>query len=134
MKIDHVGYAVKNIDKAIAEFEKLGFKFEKTVEDNDRNLCICFGNNAAYRVELVSPMDKIKPSPVDTYLSKVGPTAYHFCYKSKSFSDDIKNLEVQGFRQIVPPEYAVAFSSKECIKHVVFLMGKNSGIFVIVEE
>lgn len=96
---DHIGYAVKNISKAISEFKKLGFEFEDVIDDEGRNIFICFGNNGSYRVELVSPMDKEKPSPVDTYLSKVGSTAYHICYKSSDFGGDISGLERQGFRE-----------------------------------
>ena len=44
MKIDHVGYAVKKMNKAIKEFEILGFRFEKIINDYDRNLYVCFGN------------------------------------------------------------------------------------------
>lgn len=133
MKIDHVGYAVKKMDKAIKEFEILGYRFEKIINDYDRNLYVCFGNNGSYRVELVSPIDKERPSPVDTYLSKVGPTAYHICYKSSDLEGDISELEKQGFRVIIPTTFATAFSN-EHDRRVVFLIGKNFGIFEIVEE
>ena len=98
LTVDHIGYAVKNISKAISEFEKLGFEFEDIIDDKDRNIFICFGNNGSYRIELVSPIDKEKPSPVDTYISNVGPTAYHICYKSSDLEGDISELERQGFR------------------------------------
>ena len=39
MKIDHIGYAVRRIDRAISSFEKLGFVFENgVVDDLDRNI------------------------------------------------------------------------------------------------
>lgn len=133
MKIDHIGYAVKKMDKAVKEFELLGYGFEEIINDYDRNLYICFGSNGSYRIELVSPIDKEKPSPVDTYLSKVGPTAYHICYKSSNLGGDISELEKQGFRVIIPPAFATAFYAGHD-RRVVFLIGKNSGIFEIVEE
>ena len=110
MIVDHIGYAVKRLDKAMKEFEILGFRFEKIINDYDRNLYVCFGNNGAYRIELVSPIDREKPSPVDTYLSKVGPTAYHICYRSDNLDGDIAELENQGFMVIIPPAFATAFS------------------------
>ena len=66
-------------------------------------------------------------SPVDTYLSKVGQTAYHFCYKSNDIKGDISELERQGFRVIIEPAIATAFSF--CVKNkmVVFLV---EGIWV----
>ena len=133
MIVDHIGYAVKKMDEAVCEFEKLGFKFEEIINDSDRNIFICFGNNGSYRIELVSPIDKEKPSPVDTYLSKVGPTAYHLCYKSNDLEEDISELERQGFRVIIPPAFATAFSCGGGYKRVAFLMGRNSGIFEMVE-
>ena len=111
LTVDHIGYAVKNMSKALVEFEKLGFEFEDVIDDEDRNIFICFGNNDSYRIELVSPIDKEKLSPVDTYLSKVGPTAYHICYKSSDLEGDISELERQGFRVIIPPAFAIAFLS-----------------------
>ena len=85
--------------------------FDDVIDDIDRNVHICFGTNGSYRLELVSPIDKEKPSPVDTYLSKVGPTAYHICYKSSDLERDISELERQGFRVIIPPAFAIAFLS-----------------------
>lgn len=131
--IDHIGYAVKNVNKSISEFEKFGFVFEDIIDDIDRNIHICFGSNGSYRIELVSPMDKEKPSPVDTYLLKVGPIAYHFCYQSDNLEGDILELEKQGFRVIIEPAFAIAFSGGGGYKKVAFLKGKHFGIFEIVE-
>ena len=43
MKIDHIGYAVRDINKAKPIFEELGYEFEKTVTDKARNIYISFG-------------------------------------------------------------------------------------------
>ena len=43
MKIDHIGYAVKRIDKAVESFELLGFMFGDIVDDLERNVRIRFG-------------------------------------------------------------------------------------------
>ena len=64
MKIDHIGYAVKNIEKAVIDFTKLGFVFESPVEDTDRNVKLAFGKNGNYCIELVSTLNKDNPSPV----------------------------------------------------------------------
>jgi hypothetical protein len=45
-------------------------------EDKDRDIFIAFGELDGYRVELVAPMGE--GSPVDMYLSKIGPTTYHY--------------------------------------------------------
>ncbi|MBO5637290.1 MAG: VOC family protein [Acidaminococcaceae bacterium] len=68
MKVDHIGYAVKNIDKAKKSMEALGFSFEEPVIDTDRNIYIVFGEMDGYRVELVAPVSE--GSPVDVLLEK----------------------------------------------------------------
>lgn len=78
MRIDHIGYAVKNIDKAKKSMEALGYRFEETIEDKDRNIYISFGELDSYRVELVAPMEgggpgrhifvKDRPCPVSHLL------------------------------------------------------------------
>lgn len=130
MVIDHIGYAVKKMDKAIKSFQNLGFVFEEVVEDYDRNILISFGSKDGYRIELVQPLDKKKESPVDAYLSKIGPTPYHICYVSDAFEKDIEQLKSQGFRVIIEPRNAVAFDEKR----VVFMMNLGIGLMEIVEK
>lgn len=67
MTIDHIGYAVKDIEKAREKFESLGFVFGEKVVDWSRNLSIQFGNKDGYRIELVSPISC--GSPVDGVLA-----------------------------------------------------------------
>lgn len=130
MVIDHIGYAVKKMDKAVKAFENLGYVFEEAIEDLDRNILISFGEKDGYRIELVQPLDKKKESPVDAYLSKVGPTAYHICYVSEAFEEDIEQLKNQGFRVIIDPANAVAFGEKK----VIFMMNLGIGLMEIVEK
>ena len=129
MKIDHIGYAVKKIDRAKSSFEKLGYQFEDMIEDSDRNIYILFGEKDGYRIELVAPLDKGKESPVDSYISKIGPTPYHICYRSEAFDDDLEQLQQQGFKMTIPPAPAIAFGGKQ----VVFLMNLGLGLMEIVE-
>ena len=128
MRIDHIGYAVKNIDKAKKSMETIGYTFEPTVEDKDRDIFIAFGELDDYRVELVAPM--VEGSPVDMYLSKIGPTPYHICYKSVDIESDIARLEKNRFKISVPLAPAVAFGGKR----VVFMYSLQVGLIEIVEE
>lgn len=129
MKIDHIGYAVKRIDRAMDSFQKLGFVFEPVIDDTDRNVKLAFGNKDGYRIELVSPLDKKLESPVDQYLVNAVGTPYHICYVSERFEDDIEELTAQGFKVIIEPRAAVAFGGKR----VVFLMNIGFGLMEIVE-
>ena len=130
MKIEHIGYAVKRIDRAIDSFQKLGFVFEPVIDDTDRNVKLAFGIKDGYRIELVSPLDKKQESPVDQYLGNAVGTPYHICYESERFEDDIDELKAQGFKVIIEPKPAVAFAGKR----VVFLMNIGFGLMEIVEK
>lgn len=128
MKIDHIGYAVKNIDKAKKSMEVLGFCFEETIADTDRNIYLAFGEMCGYRVELIAPISN--GTPVDALLEKIGPTPYHICYKSDEIEADIEQLQKNRFKLTIPLTSAVAFSGKR----VAFLYSLNVGLIEIVEE
>lgn len=128
MKIDHIGYAVKNIDKAKKSLEAIGYVFDDIVEDLDRNIYISFGEMDGYRIELVSPISE--GSPVDMQLSKLGATPYHICYKSADIEADIKQLQSHRFKVSIPLAPAVAFGNKR----VVFMYSLSVGLIEIVEE
>ena len=129
MKINHIGYAVKKIDRAAEAFKRLGFAFDPIVDDVDRNIKISFGENDGYRIELVSPLDQGKPSPVDTWITSAVGTPYHICFESENFFSDIEELENQGFKVIIPPKPAVALGGA----NVVFMLNLGFGIMEIVE-
>ncbi len=130
MKIDHIGYAVKKLDRAVTAFEALGFEFEDEINDADRNIIIRFGCNDGCRIELVTPLDKEKESPVDGFLAKTGPTPYHICYISDDLEGDMVTLASKGFRVTKEPAPAIAFGGKR----VVFMMNLGVGLIEIVEE
>ena len=129
MKIDHIGYAVKRIDRAITAFQKLGYEFEPVIDDTDRNVKLAFGTKDGYRVELVAPLDKKAGSPVDQYLSNAVGTPYHICYESENFDEEIDELVKQGYKVVIEPRPAVAFGNRR----VVFMMNIGFGLIEIVE-
>ena len=129
MKIDHIGYAVKDIEKAKITLKAFGFLFGETVDDQVRNVRICFGETGeGYRIELVAPMGG--GSPVDAHISKIGPTPYHICYRSRNIETDVEELRKNHFKVSIPPAPAVAFNGKR----VVFLYSLTVGLIEIVEE
>jgi len=130
LNIDHIGYAVRNINKAKEHFEILGFIFEHEIEDLKRNIKIMFGNNNGYRIELVTPLNKEMESPVDNYLSNSFGMPYHICYISNDFDADLEKLKEKGFKVIVSPDTAVGFDGRR----VVFMMCIGTGLLEIVEN
>jgi catechol 2,3-dioxygenase-like lactoylglutathione lyase family enzyme len=130
MTIDHIGYAVKRIERARSAFEKLGFTFEPAIDDTDRNIKLAFGVKDGYRIELVAPLDKKQESPVDQYLSNVVGTPYHICYKSDDFDKEISEmLKMGGWKVVIEPKPAKAFYGRR----VVFMFGLSLGLIEVVE-
>lgn len=130
MKIDHIGYAVKRIERAITAFQKLGYEFEPVIDDTDRNVKLAFGVKDGYRIELVAPLDKKSESPVDQYLSNAVGTLYHICYESEDLEKEVEELKSQGYKIVIEPQPAIAFDGKR----VVFMMNIGFGLMEIVEN
>ena len=129
MKIDHIGYAVKRIDRAITSFENLGFVFEPVIDDVDRNVKLAFADKDGYRIELVSPLDRKQESPVDQYVRNSIGTPYHICYEVENIERSIEELQTQRFVVTQEPHEAVAIDGKR----VCFLIHGQMGIIELVE-
>lgn len=130
MLVDHIGYAVKKLQQAQKSMESLGFQFGPVTDDDVRNVRIAIGVNDGCRVELVTPLDGSKESPVDSYLEKVGPAPYHICYSSEHFFEDIEMLRQRGFRMVIEPREAIALGGRK----VAFLTSLSVGLIEIAEK
>lgn len=129
MKIHHIGYLVKKIDKAKLSFEKLGFVCEgETVYDDIRDIDILFMVNEGYRIELVSP--KSDKSIVKDLLKKIGVSPYHLCYYSDDMEKDMETLRDSGFVPVGETLPAPALGGKR----VAFMFSSNSGMIELYEE
>lgn len=122
LEIDHIGYLVKKIDKAIQKFEKLGYKLKGNItRDTIRHIDICFMSKDGYVIELVSPYDD--ESVVAKLIKRLGNSPYHICYKTNNFSETIQNLTKNGFTMIDKPLEALAFGNKKVVFMINHLVG-----------
>jgi len=129
MKIHHIGYAVKNIEDSIKEFEKLCYRtIGNKIVDNQRKVIIQFIKNGDYIIELVAPLNK--ESPVTSLLKKQGNSPYHVCYITNNLEEEISNLGNSGFVVISDLLKAPAINNKK----VIFLYKKEIGLLELVEE
>ena len=79
LTIHHIGYLVKKINKAVNDFERLGYSaVSDIIYDDFRKIHICFMEKDGYRIELVSPADSA--SVVAGLLKKYKNSPYHICY------------------------------------------------------
>ena len=127
MKIHHVGYLTKKLEKTEALFLSLGFTVEQeTRYDEIRQINIEFLRNGDYVVELVQPASQ--ESPMYPLLKNYKNTPYHFCYISGQIDEDIRLLEEQGYRVIQEKREAPCIDGRP----VVFLLHPSMGILELV--
>lgn len=128
LKVHHIGYLVKKIDKAVLAFTALGYTVtQETVYDSLRKVDICFMEKDGYAVELVSPAEA--GSVVDGLLKKYKNSPYHICYESYDFDKDYESLASTGYTAIDKPAPAPALHNRR----VVFLMNPFLGMIELLE-
>ncbi len=128
MKLHHIGYAIKDIEKSIPAFELLGFeKINEVIYDKERNVKIQLLKNESRLVELIAPLSE--ESPVSLIIEKNGNTPYHLCYNTDAIFETIQNLRKNEYVLIEPPEPALAFNGKLAA----FLFHKEVGIIELLE-
>lgn len=129
MKINHVGYIVKNLDKSLNAFLKLGYKIkQKTILDEYRQIKICFIEKNGYVIELVTPISKT--SVVSKLIKKIGNSAYHICYETDDILSEMKNLENSGYILCSELHQAIAFQNRR----VCFYLNPYLGIIELLEK
>ena len=128
MKIHHVGYLAKNIEKTEKKFFELGYTVESpTAYDEIRKINIEFLVNGDYRVELIQPMSE--DSPMFPLLKRYKNSPYHFCYEVESLEESVKELSENGYTVIQEPEIAPCIEGRK----VAFLNNISMGIIELVE-
>ena len=129
MRVHHIGYLVKAIDKAILSFEALGYKLTiPSTWDSSREAYICFLKNEGYCVDLICPS---KESPLFPLLKQYGNAPYHMCYSCENLEETIKQLKAQKYMLFKEPEPAPVISHTA---KVAFLMSAHTGMIELVEQ
>lgn len=129
MKIHHVGYLVKNINKAEAHFKLLGFQEIIPVKyDKYRDVDILFMEMDGYVIELVSP--RSEASVVANLIKTYKNAPYHICYETEAFDQKIRELVLGGFTRIDEPCPAPALNDRR----VCFLVSSKAGMIEILEK
>jgi len=128
MEIHHIGYLVKNIDKACEKFKALGFKPESnTCYDPIQKANIIFLVNGNYKIELIQPVEK--DSPTYNLLKKYGSSPYHICYICENIEESYNSFREQGFSPITDITHAVALENKK----ICFMFNNSIGIIELLE-
>lgn len=127
LKVHHIGYLVKKIEKAKQTFEQLGYRTEQDiVYDDIRKINICFMVMGDCRVELVSPVSE--DSVVAGLIRKYKNSPYHICYETDDYETAYTELTTGGFLAIDTPTPAPALSGRK----VVFLTNAAIGMIELI--
>lgn len=128
LKVHHIGYLVKRIEKAKEKFIELGYMVESDiVYDDIRKIDICFLIKDGYRVELVSP--KSDDSVVSGLMSKYKNSPYHICYECDDYDEAYNYLTSNGYVAMGELLDAPAIQGHK----VVFLMNSMLGMIELIK-
>lgn len=129
MRIHHIGYLVKKIDKSIEAFKALGYTITiETTWDSGRDAFICFMENDGYCVELICPS---KDSDLYPLLKQYNNVPYHICYICDDLEQAIEELKPQKFMLFKEPAPAPVIGEAA---RVAFLISARVGMIELVEE
>ena len=130
-QMHHVGIAVKDLDKAIKVYTTLGYNSSPIFSDALQGVRICLlFKDDELMVELVTRLNDIESSPVDSILEKNGPTAYHTCYIVAKIEEAVNEMKEIGFIQVSRLSPAVAFENRR----VTFMYNSDVGLIELVEK
>ncbi len=98
-KIEHIGIAVKNIEVAIKDYEKLlntsCYKVEAVESEGVKTAFFQVGES---KIELLEATNA--DSPIAKFLEKKGPGMHHIAYDVDAIEVEINRLENEGFQLI----------------------------------
>ena len=91
MKIHHIGYLVKHVERAQRALETLGFSVvQQKVRDELRKIDVEFLEKDGYCIELVSPCET--DSVVSELRTRIGNSPYHICYEVEDIDSEVMRL------------------------------------------
>ncbi len=131
MKINHIGVAVEDIHSACCEYEKLGFVKEGDVfVDIERKIQVQYIQNDMLRLELVAPISKEEPSPVDRFIGTgKSYVMYHVCYEVEDIDASIIEYKQKGYFLMEGPQCSNAMGGYR----TAYLFQKFVGLVELVE-
>ncbi len=86
-KINHIGIAVKNLEEAIAMYEKLGLQVEGIDEVPEQKVKVAFLPIGEVRIELLEPTSD--DSPIAKFIEKKGQGIHHIAFATDDINSEI---------------------------------------------
>ncbi len=128
MTVHHLGYLVKDINKARQAFAALGFACaSEPFPDADEDAELQFLQNGSCTVELVSP--RSERSSVWELMKRRKNSPYHLCFECADFDAELAALEADGFLRVGDVRRAPAMDNRR----ICFLYGASIGLIELLE-
>jgi methylmalonyl-CoA/ethylmalonyl-CoA epimerase len=97
-KINHLGIAVEDLDRASRVYEAMGLAIQKVVEVPEQHVRVAFIPIGETMIELVQPTSP--DSTVATYLEKRGQGLHHLALEVEDIQAALAELQALGLRLI----------------------------------
>lgn len=129
LSVDHIGYAVEDIEKTAALYCSSGWKMSEIFDETVQNARIAFLTKDGFpKIELVSRLSG--ESPVDEIIRKNGVSPYHICYVVNDIMSAVEDLYAEGFRPLFVPVESVAMDGRK----ICYLFNSAAGYIELVEK
>ena len=133
LKLDHIGYVVKNLEEAKKYFTKsYNFKIiTKTIFEKAHGVKLIFldmGTNTKPALEIIQPINK--NSKVYNFLLSNGEGVHHLAYEVNSITKELDNFKKKGFLQI---SSEIPGAGHNMAKKL-WIMGKKKELIELVEK
>lgn len=132
-KVDHIGVACRSIEKAIKDYEDLGFqKMHKEIWDGKTQpIRAQFMKLGDIEIELLEPKDENdEKNTLKAYLKTPQYKMYHMCYVVEEFDEAIQYLRKRRYRP-VGEEF---IDDTHNGRRVIFMIHPKMGLIEIAEK
>lgn len=97
-KLDHIGIAVEDIEKAAEAYEKLGFTVESVDDVPGFGVKVAFLPMESGAMELVQPV--AEDSAMAKFLAKKGQGIHHLCFEVDDIRAELARLAEAGVQLV----------------------------------
>lgn len=120
-KVDHIGIAVADLEKALGFYrDQLGLDFKGIEEVDEQKVKVAFFPVGESKIELLESTDP--EGPVGKFIEKKGEGIHHLSFRVSNLEDKLRRLKEQGVALIdEKPRYGAGGAK------IAFLHPKSTG-------
>ena len=120
MKLDHICFAVKNIEEGISYWERVfGYRQMTDIVINtlQKVKVVFLSKEESLLIKLIEPL--LDNQSLINFVNR-GGGFHHICFKVNEMADTLKDLNAKGLLTLVPPQPGEAFNNND----IAFLLAK----------